>query len=497
MLTETASLAALLTTAEMYRADAAAAASGVSSLQLMEAAGTAVALEVVRRWSKGPVAVLCGPGNNGGDGFVAARILKSRGWPVRLGLLGGAESLRGDAGTNAGRWSGAIEPLGPDLLDGAVGVVDALFGAGLKRPLDGDAAAVIEAVNARRLPCIAVDMPSGARGDDGTVEGPAPRCVATVTFFRPKPGHLLYPARALAGHLVVADIGIPDRVLADIGPCHFINGPALWRLPVPAWHDHKYARGHVVVLGGAQLTGAGRLAVRGARRMGAGLVTVAAPRQSIPIYAGDAPGTLMAPLETEDDFGLLLEDSRKNTYVMGPGGGSGELLCRRLREVLAAGRHCVIDADAITSFAPDPRGLFRAIGGCGGEVVLTPHEGEYARLFDHPGTRLEKARSAAAESGGTIVLKGPDTIIAAPDGRTAITPNGTPDLATAGTGDVLAGMIAGLMAQGMAGFAAACAATWMHAEAARRFGPGLIAEDIPDALPGLIAELRLPPPETP
>lgn len=488
-LPHTSRLAAALTVAQMYAADRAAMAAGVPGLALMEAAGLAVALEVRRRLPRGRVAVLCGPGNNGGDGFVAARHLERAGWPVRLALLGDRDRLKGDAAVMVGRWRGPVKPLSPEVLHGCVGVVDALFGAGLARPLEGATAEVVEAINARRLPCIAVDVPSGVNGDTGAVEGAAPWCLSTVTFFRPKPGHLLQPGRARMGHLVVADIGIPEAVLEGIAPRCFVNGPALWRLPAPGPADHKYTRGHAVVLGGERMTGAGRLAARAARRVGAGLVTVAAPSAVLPLYAGDAPGVLTWPAE---DFAGLLADERRNALLLGPGGGRGEGLRGHVLAALRTGRGCVLDADALTSFADRPGDLFDAIRG---PVVLTPHDGEFARLFGPlPGSRLERARAGAARAGAVVLLKGPDTVVAAPDGTAAVTVNAPADLATAGSGDVLAGLIAGLLAQGLDAFAAACAAAWLHGEAGRHAGPGLIAEDLPDALPEVVSRLRPPPP---
>lgn len=490
MLPSTAALAAVLTVEQMYAADRAATEGGTPGVALMQAAGLAVALEARRRLPRGRIAVLCGPGNNGGDGFVAARYLQRAGWPVRVALLGERDRLKGDAAIMAGRWKGPVEPLSPAVLEGCMGVIDALFGAGLARPLEGVAAQVVEAINARRLPCLAVDVPSGVNGDTGTVEGCAPGCVATVTFFRPKPGHLMQPGRALMGHLVVADIGIPEAVVDSIGPRCFVNGPALWSLPVPGPSDHKYTRGHAVVVGGERMTGAGRLAARAARRMGAGLVTVAAPAPAIPLYAGDAPGVLTWPLNGEEDFADLLADERRNALLLGPGGGRGEEQRRHVLAALQTGRSCVLDADALTSFADQPDTMFAAISG---PVVLTPHDGEFARLFGKlPGSRLERARTAAARCGAVVLLKGPDTVIAAPDGTAAITVNAPPDLATAGSGDVLAGLIVGLLAQGLDAFAAACAGAWVHGEAARLAGPGLIAEDLPGAVPEVVIRLRPP-----
>lgn len=479
----------LLTCAEMTRADAGAVARGVASERLMEAAGGAVATAVRARFEKQPVTVLCGPGNNGGDGFVAARLLAEQGWPVELFLLGRIDDLKGDAKLNAGRWHGGVKPMDAVAADKAGVVIDALFGAGLTRPTEGVAAAVIERINARGVTCVGVDVPSGVHGDTGEVMGAAPRCRITVTFFRPKPGHLLLPGRALCGETIVADIGIPSNVLDEIGPQIHVNGPALWRdrFPWPRLDGHKYDRGHAIVVGGTAITGAGRLAARAALRIGAGLVTVASEPAALPVYAADRASFLTSPLADQAAFQKLLADPRKNAVLLGPGNGADLMTQARVRAALSARKHCVLDADAITAFADEPDVLFRAIRS---PCVLTPHEGEFRRIFSVSGDKLTRARAAAKSSGAVVLLKGADTVIAAPDGRAAINANAPPTLATAGAGDVLSGIITGLLAQGMAGFDAACAAAWLHGEAARAFGPGLIAEDLPDLLPKALRTLR-------
>ncbi len=482
---------AVLSVAEMYAADKAAAAAGTDPLALMEAAGLCVVRAIEARWPRRAVAVLCGPGNNGGDGFVVARLLAGKGWPVRLGLLGSAQALTGEAAVNARRWlsTGEIRPLAPDLLNDAPLVVDALFGAGLSRALEGPARAVIATVNDRALACIAVDVPSGVQGDSGEVLGGlAPRCAATVTFFRPKPAHLLYPARDHCGELTVADIGIPETVLGAVAPRTAHNTPALWDLPRWTWRDHKYDHGYAVVIGGGVTTGAARLAARAARRAGAGLLRLAVPARAVALYAAAEPGAFVQALDTPAELSELLADKRRNGVLIGPGAGVGAATRARVLGILEAGRATVLDADALTSFADDPKALFAAIGAARGPVVLTPHEGEFGRIFKtSAGSRLARARAAAAESGAVVVLKGPDSVVAAPDGRASIASNAPPWLATGGSGDVLAGFVLGLLVQGMAGWEAAGAAVWLHGEAGRRIGRGLIAEDLPEALPGILA----------
>jgi len=486
----------LLTAEEMGHADRLAIEGGVPGLTLMENAGRAVADEIVRRFpDRETVVVLCGPGNNGGDGFVAARHLKEQGYKVRLGFDGDEARLPEDAAAMARRFTGAREPLRPDILTGADIVVDALFGAGLARPIEGKLAQLIGGVNASGLPVVAVDVPSGVDGTSGEVRGIAVRAAATVTFFRLKPGHLLLPGRAHCGELRLADIGIPASVLATICPKTFANEPALWlaRFPWPKDEGHKYARGHAVVVSGpVYSTGAARLAARGALRVGAGLVTVASPRDALQVNAAQLTAIMVR--EADDARGLksLLADQRKNAVLIGPGVGTGERTKEMVLAALASSAAAVLDADAITSFADDPGPLFAAIASRAGPVVLTPHDGEFARLFGDLASapKLDRARQAASRSGAIIALKGADTVVAAPDGTASINATTRPWLATAGTGDVLAGFVLGLLAQGMPGFEGTSAAVWLHGAAAKDFGPGLIAEDLPEMLPKVLCELK-------
>ncbi len=475
---------ALLTVDEMGRADRLAADCGHPGFELMRNAGAAIADAVRRRWSPRPVLVLAGPGNNGGDGFIAAERLRAAGWPVRVVLFGRREALAGDAAQAARTWRGPVEQPGSGAPGEARLVIDALFGAGLKRPVSGAARAALEA--AGDLPLVAVDLPSGIAGDTGAVLGHAPRAALTVTFFRRKPGHLLLPGRLHCGEVVVADIGIPEAVLEEIGPSAAENGPDLWTLPLPGPASHKYTRGHAVVWGGAETTGAARLAARGAMRAGAGLVTVSAPDEAWQVYAASLPGALVSRRGGPGDFRSLLEDERKNAVLIGPGAGLGPETAAAVEAACARPGAVVLDADALTAMAG------RLPEGRGDSGLLTPHDGEFGRLFSFSGDRLSKARAAAAASGWTVLLKGADSVVAAPDGRAVISSNAPPWLATAGSGDVLAGMAVGLMAQGMAAFEAAAAATWLHGEAAAMFGPGLIAEDLPNMLPAVLRRMHTP-----
>jgi NAD(P)H-hydrate epimerase len=463
----------------MAAADAAAMAAGIPGTVLMEAAGRAVAAAVVERFRRQPVVVLCGPGNNGGDGFVAARCLQAAAWPVRLGLLGEPGRLKGDAAWAASRWQGAIEPASLELLDDHPLVIDALFGAGLARPIEGLAASLITKLGHAGCAVVAVDVPSGLHGDTGQVMGCAPSADLTVTFFRAKPGHYSLDGLRLCGDLRIVDIGIPASALSKIQPSAWCNEPSLWRLRRAGLADHKYARGHLTILGGAIATGAARLAALAGRRSGAGLVTIASPREAMPVYQAAEPGNLVVAADDRAAFVHLVGDERRNAFLIGPGAGLNERTREAVLTTLATRRSVVLDADAITVFAEHPAQLFEAIGG---PVLLTPHEGEFRRLFPDLATipgKLERARQAARRSGATVLLKGPDTVIASPDGRAVISIHAPASLATAGAGDVLAGIAGGLLAQGLAPLAAGAASAWLHGESAYRSGgAGLIAEDL-------------------
>ena len=487
----------LLTTQEMAEADHLAIAGGVAGLVLMEAAGLAVADECLRLLNKpqGRIAILCGPGNNGGDGFVAARLLSARGYDVAVGLLGPPSRLRGDAAALWQRWSGETQPLSADVLAGADVVIDALFGAGLSRPLSGEVGDLVTALNQSGLPVLAVDVPSGLDGNTGLAGGPVVEAHRTVTFFRKKPGHILLPGRRLCGATFTADIGIPATVLDTISPGIFVNGPELWRsvFPVPGLEAHKYARGHAVVVSGpAESTGAARLGARAALRVGAGLVTLATPRAAFPVNAAHLTAIMITPFSGGEGLTKVLSDRRRNAVLIGPGLGLSDPQREQVLAALCSPAAAVLDADALSLFQDDPSQLFSAITEQPDRsVVLTPHDSEFARLFavDDGAAKTDRVRSAAAVSGAVVILKGPDTVIAAPDGRIAINDNAPPWLATAGSGDVLAGFVTGLLAQGMPVFAAAAAAVWLHGAAATRFGPGLIAEDLPEVLPQVLSEL--------
>jgi NAD(P)H-hydrate epimerase len=485
-------LTALLDVEMMSETDRRTIASGIPASTLMENAGRRVAEEIQKRWARCPVVVLCGPGSNGGDGFVAARRLAEADWPVRVALLVPREKLRGEAAYHAGLWSGPIEALTVAALDGAQLVIDAIFGAGLSRPLDVSTATILATATLRSLIVVAVDVPSGVMGETGADMGAAPATL-TVTYFRKKIGHVLQPGRSLCGEVVVTDIGTPKSVFEFIAPNTFENDPLLWlhALPRAQIEANKYTRGHALVLGGYPTTGAARMAARAAARSGAGLTTIAVPEIAVPIYATSLLSIMITPLGTPDDFAHAIAERSDTAFLIGPGAGVGDETRSHVLKMLNTRRPTVLDADALSSFRDQPHLLFGAIAG---HCVMTPHEGEFARLFDISGDKLHRARLAARLSNAVLILKGSDTVIAAPDGRAIINANAPPSLATAGAGDVLSGIVLGLLAQGMEPFLAAAAAVWLHGAAASTFGPGLLAEDLPDLLPVVFQNLLLPVP---
>lgn len=490
---------ALMMPSDTRTADRLAIAAGVPIETLMRRAGTAVADAVGRRCAVGArISILCGPGANGGDGFAAAQILRRRGFRVEIGCTVDRDVLTGAAAVMARDWQDPVLPVEALDLGGTSLIVDALFGAGLSRPLEGSAAVLVQRINAAGVPVLAVDVPSGIDGGTGLVRGHAVRANETVAFERRRPGHLLLPGREHAGTVRTVGIGLPDTALAGLSCETFANGPALWgeHWPMLDLDTHKYRRGAVLVLsGGVEGCGASRLVARAALRIGAGLVILAVPEDVLAVQAASNTAVMVRRADGVEGWRAELADERRNAVVIGPAAGIGEETLQRMQDSLAAGKACVFDADALRSAAKRRDALFEAIARSGRSVVLTPHAGEFKTLFSSEAEsipsegKLAAARAAARRSGAIIVLKGADTVIAAPDGRAAINENATPHLSTAGSGDVLAGIVGGLLAQTMPGFEAACAAVYLHSEAGRRFGPGLIAEDLPDALPGVLRDL--------
>lgn len=488
----------LLTSEEMRRAEKITIDSGTPSLTLMENAGRGVTEEVVRRFPRGSkVLVLCGGGNNGGDGFVCARTLRERGYHVRLALLCKPEELPPDPKEMARRWDETIEPLTPRVLDGAEVIVDAIWGSGLRGPVNGLVGQIIEQVTERNLPVVAVDVPTGIDATHGNVHGVAFKAVSTVTFFRRKTGHVLLPGKRYCGDVRAVDIGIPNSVLADVAPQTFLNEPDFWLRYYPRLNPdgHKYDRGHAVVVSGPmESTGAARLGARAALRVGAGLVSVATSKAAFYINAAQLTSIMVAAYDGPAGLAEVLHgDPRRNAALIGPGAGATQETRDNVAAVLSSEATVIVDAEGLTAFEEDPQVLFALIQQRAAPTILTPHKGEFDRIFPELGnaeSKLEQAKRAAEISGAVVVFKGPDTVVSAPDGLSAISEDSPPWLATAGTGDVLAGLIVGLCAQKMSPFDAAVAGVWMHSELARNFGPGLIAEDMAEMLPALLQRLN-------
>ncbi len=490
--------AALLDSEQSRAADRAAIADGATGEALMENAGRAVADLICEAYAPCPTLVVCGTGNNGGDGFVVSRILRERGWPVTAALMGNEKSIEGPAVVALHRWeeeNGRILLFDDSLLQNKALIVDALYGTGLSRNVSGGARDTVEAINRSKIPVVAIDIPSGINASTGDIMGCAVRATHTVTFVRPKLGHVLLPGKAFTGGLHVFDIGISGDGLR---PDYFLNTPALWHqvFVMPRAEDHKYSRGHTLVMGGGVgSTGATKLAALGALRAGSGLVSVITSPEALPIYASSLTSVMTKTASDLKQLEALVEEKHTTAVLIGPGCGVNETTREQTLRILAQKKPCVIDADALTIFKNSPKTLFSAVAG---PVVLTPHEGEFSRLFDAEklkfdfvGQKHERTRDAAEVSNSVVVYKGNDTVIASPDGRLAINAEAPVWLATAGSGDVLAGLIAGLLAQGMPAFEAACAGVWIHSRAAAMFGPGLIAEDLPGAIPGVLKALYM------
>jgi NAD(P)H-hydrate epimerase len=469
----------ILTSDELKKAEAAPIPAAVTRIEMMTAAGIAVAEEIIGKFKPCPVLVLCGPGNNGGDGFITAQRLKKAGWTVRLACMAKRNALKNDAAVAAQKWDGEIEGLNSNLSVHQTSlVVDAIFGTGFSGAIAPELATLFEKIKTRKIPVIAVDVPTGLNASTGEADPATPGAEITVTFCRKKYGHILYPGRKFCGKTVVAGIGITDAAVTALNTSGFENHPALWlrNFPIPDHESHKYTRGHVVVYGGGKRTGAACLAAAAAQRAGAGLVTIAGPSASLPIYAGYRASIMTDECNGLEEFKNILRDERKNAVVIGPGAGVNDATKQAVEAALSFNKTAVLDADVFSVFKDGPKDLFTKLSP---RHVLTPHEGEFEKLFGTlEGNRAERALKAAATANAIVVLKGADTVIAAPDGALIINTNAPPTLATAGAGDVLAGLIAGLSAQNMPPFMAAAAAVWLHGKAARLHGLGLTAEDI-------------------
>ncbi|MBA4225013.1 MAG: bifunctional ADP-dependent NAD(P)H-hydrate dehydratase/NAD(P)H-hydrate epimerase [Hyphomonas sp.] len=472
----------ILTPQEMLAAEQAVINAGTGRFTLMQRAGEAVAEFVHAHWPDGHIQVLCGPGGNGGDGFIAAAKLAKFWRKVDVYCTHPVGELTGDAAKAASQWEGPVHTLEDALSAEPDLIVDALYGAGLKRPLEGPAAML--ALRGGRV--ISVDVPSGVDGYTGKPLGPAFQAEATLTFAALRPAHVLLPGSALSGVVMVADIGVPVQTnLAE-------NSPVLWhsQMPQPGFGVHKFQRGHLkVVSGGPWNTGAARLTARAGLRAGAGLVTMLSPPEAAGVHAAHLTAIMLAPFQTADD--LAAYAARASAMVIGPAAGINEATRANVEALLKTPARLLLDADALTVFGEDPDALFRQLRPTD---ILTPHEGEFSRLFGDllatSDNKVQATRAAAAKAGCVILLKGADTVIAQPDGNALVNTHATRWLATAGSGDVLAGIIAGFMAQGVDTFVAAAIGSWLHGEAGRRVGAGLIAEDIEKQLPIILSALH-------
>ena len=478
----------ILTSAEMKNAEAAAIEQGVTGIQLMTAAGESATHAIMKAYKPCPVLVLCGPGNNGGDGFIVAQQLKKEGWTVRVACLAKRTALKNDAALAAQKWDGDVEGLNSNLSVHQTGlIVDAVFGTGFDRALDPELAILFDKIRARKIPVAAIDVPTGINATTGAIDPGALKASLTITFCRKKMAHVLLPSKGHCGAVIVADIGITDAMVANT-TC-FENTPALWlkSFPVLSAESHKYTRGHAVVYGGEKRTGAACLAAAAAQKIGAGLVTITSPAKAWPVYSSYRASLMVDECDTLDDFKAILRDIRKNAVLLGPGAGADDQLKQSVDAALSLNKSGVLDADVFSAYHSNPKDLFAKLSP---KYVLTPHEGEFEKLFGaQEGSKPERALKAAKTANAIIVLKGADTVIATPDGTIAINTNAPPSLATAGSGDVLAGIITGLIAQGMNPFMAACAAVWLHGESAQIYGAGLTAEDIISTLPQALSGL--------
>lgn len=474
----------LISPEAMGRIDRAAADSGLDSYGLMQKAGAHVAAVLLAHFpTVRRAVVLCGPGNNGGDGHIAAGLLAGAG--VEVMRFGPEPKPGGDAARARNAYPGTLhvfedwQPLEGDVI------VDAVFGAGLDRSVSSDLAAVTERARQAGTPVIAVDLPSGLSGRTGEPTGACFQAVHTVTFAALKPGHLLMPGRALCGQLHLCDIGIPGRMIVGDDPL-WKNHPGLYNaaLPALAAGAHKYGRGHLgVFCGPLGSTGAARLSAMAGLKSGAGLVTMVSRPSATMVLASHLTAIMQRTIRDEAELQAWLSDKRLSAFVIGPGFGD-QPMARSYVELLAAtGRPVVLDADGLSAYAGASAKLAALFEG-DTRLVMTPHEGEFRRLFgnlaDDPTlSKIDRARIAARHHNAVMVYKGPDTVIAAPDGRAAVNADAPAFLATAGSGDVLSGIIGGLVAQGMPPFEAACAGVALHGDAAIRAGKGLTAEDLP------------------
>lgn len=511
----------VIDTTQMYAADAITIDKGISGIELITTAAQAVSKSIISKYRFKNVVVVCGSGNNGSDGFAVASILLNAGYTVTVVFTGDERdfyNLSGDTKIAAMEWRGETLFANTDTtFDNADLIVDAMLGAGINRAPSARYAMLITLINKAKKTVISIDLPTGVCGDTGKIFASAVNANMTVTFFRKKPAHLLLPGKEHCGELVLCDIGIDASVLLDLKPVLYENNPALWldRYPFPDAKTHKYKRGHALVMSGERYTtGAARLAAAAALRIGAGVVTLGSPTNAMDVNAMHLTEIMQVEIDDETTLSTLLQDRRFKSFTLGPGLGYGEraisYVCAALEVNRSSACAIVLDADALSSFEQNPDVLFNAIKTSNKPVVMTPHTGEFLRLFNMTArsldtelsSKVELTKQASAKSGAIIVYKGHDTVIACPDGTAVVNTNAPSWLATAGSGDVLAGTICGLLGQGLAleesnhqdsiltAFHLTCAAVWIHAQAANLFGIGLIAGDIHRTYPQVLSQLQ-------
>jgi NAD(P)H-hydrate epimerase len=484
----------------MRHADHLTIESGVSGFDLMLSAGQAVANMAHEKWPDLTVIILCGGGNNGGDGLVAGKFLHDMGADVRVFTLKSSLLQKGDAKKASGFWDGKTEKLknlikANDLSDNVL-IIDALFGIGFCGRLNSDVSVALDFVKHKGWPVLAIDVPSGIDGDALTIDPHTLRVVATVTFFRKKICHVLMPTMAQCGEISVHDIGISGDVIGDFDIELYENTPFVWkdRIPQKTSRDHKYNHGHCVILGGAKMTGAARMAANAAMRIGAGACSIVAPdKESAHIYQEAEPHLMVESLSLEKagTFEKHIQDERRNAVLIGPGAGLEDItnLKAAILKTLESDKAVILDADALSCFEDEPQTLLQAMTA---KTIITPHEGEFKRLFPAlEGARLDRVRQAITMTKAVIVLKGADTLIAQNNQPVFVNTHASPHLATAGAGDVLAGMICGLSARRMSAFDGARAACWIHGEASLQCGAGLVAPDLIDEIPAILRNFSL------
>jgi len=488
----------LLNNEAMEQLDRDTISCGTLGIQLMEQAGSSAVEQICHHYSPIPTLVLCGPGNNGGDGFVIARLLAQQGFNVQVAQALPKGHYQNDAAIMEQKYIGeaiALEECCKVIDDQQYQlVIDALFGTGLNRPIEGIYHTVLQKVSTLKAPIVAIDIPSGINGNTGQVQGIAAPAMLTVTFAFKKLGHTLIPGRDYCGKIIVTDIGHPPNLLQDIRSDYIENHPELWQkyLPSPSNQSHKYNRGYTLIYGGPiACTGASRMASYAALRAGAGICSIACTPAALPIYAASVTAIMTKSYSSDAELNKMLDSNKLNALLIGPGAGVNDTTRRHTLMMLNTQLPCVLDADALTCFSDNPQILFNAIKQRNAATILTPHSGEFDRIFGitTPEKRIESVMKAAMNSGAIIILKGADSIIGTPDGNVTINTHASFHLATAGAGDVLAGIIAGLLATNMPPYKAVQAAIWIHGECGIRCGKGLIAEDLIDVLPNILHSL--------